>query len=88
MGFMIIAMVLDPIRALIVWGAMWAFKGFPGMAAGIVVSAIVAEAILASARVTMTFGDYLFPGLIASVLLAGLGYLARHIWRDLAPKRD
>ncbi len=76
----LIAQMLDPVRVLAVWLVMWAVGGWKGAVVGILVSAVVAEIILVALSTTREFGQGLPTGLVASALLAAIGFGLRSIY--------
>lgn len=79
----LIAQMLDPVRVLAVWLLMWTVGGWKGALVGVLASAVVAEIVLVAVSTSREFGQGLHTGLVASVLLAAIGFGLRGIYLRL-----
>jgi hypothetical protein len=69
---MLLASFLDPVRVGIVALIVWLWRSPWGVVAAIVVSAVAVESLLTAVQFTRVWGEGIVPGVLVSVIQAGL----------------
>ncbi len=78
---LLMAALLDPFRIIVVLIVLWRFFNWWGVAAAIILSAILSEALLTEMQHSRNFGEGLLAGIVASSLITAICYYFMGVWK-------